>query len=71
MNCKETTRLDMPDIGFDDIEDGTSVMQPHWPLPPAPIPTDTRRDWVSEGCVCVALLSLATTIISLILLKGK
>ena len=71
MKFKEPTRPDTPDIGFDDTEGGTSDMQPHWPLPPAPIPKDSRHDWVSEGCVCVALLSLATTIISLILLKGK
>ena len=74
MNCKETTRLDTSDIetGFDDIGGGLAPRPPYRPAPPLPDPYDGRTEWlVSEGCVGVALLSLATTIISLILLKGK
>ncbi len=44
---------------------------PFPPWPPAPPPRDDGHDWVSEGCVGVALLSLATTVISLLMLKGK
>ena len=74
MNCKETTRMDTSDIetGFDDIGGGLAPLPPYSPVPPLPDPYDGRTErLVSEGCVGVALLSLATTIISLILLKGK
>ena len=73
MNCKEPTRLDMPDIGTmpDDSGREPAPCPPVRPVPPLPFPDEGVRDWVSEGCVCVALLSLATTVISLIMLKGK
>ena len=74
MNYKEKTQMDMPDIDIIGDEGGEETLPwPHRPpVRPIPSPMDGgRNSRVTEGCVCIALLSLATTVISLLILKAK
>ena len=73
MNYTEKTQMDMPDIdiigdeGGEENEPWPQHRPPVRPIPPIP-PINSR---VVEGCVCIALLSLTSTVISLLMLKGK
>ena len=73
MNYKEKTQMNMPDIDIIGGEGGVeNDPWTHPPIRPIPSPMDGgRNSHVTEGCVCVALLSLATTVISLLMLKAK
>ncbi|MBQ7651600.1 MAG: hypothetical protein IJS15_11615 [Victivallales bacterium] len=64
MNNEKTT--DKPENG---VSGGDTTGKPKIICEPIPIPPD-RHGWlISEGCLAVALLSLATTVISLTMLR--
>lgn len=65
MNYEEKMQMDMPDMDIIGDEDLPLPQRP----PVRPIPPINSR--VVEGCVCIALLSLTSTVISLLMLKGK
>ena len=74
MNYREKTQMDMPDIDYwgDEGDGETSPWPNRPPVMPTPDPMDEGRDArLNEGCICIALLSLSTTVISLLMLKGK
>ena len=70
---EEKMQMDMPDIDIIGDESGEeNAPCPHPPVKPIPSPMDDgRNSHVTEGCVCIALLSLTTTVISLLMLKAK
>ena len=63
MNDEKTT--DKPESGGS----GDTTGKPKIICEPIPIPPDRHAWLISEGCLAVALLSLATTVITLTMLK--
>ena len=63
MNDEKTT--DKPENGGS----GDTTGKPKIICEPIPIPPDRHAWLISEGCLAVALLSLATTVITLTMLR--
>ncbi len=66
MNDEKTT--DKPENGG---SSGDTTGKPKIVCEPIPIPPDRHAWLISEGCLAVALLSIATTVISLTMLRVK
>ena len=64
MNDEKTT--DKPENGG---SSGDTTGKPKIVCEPIPIPPDRHAWLISEGCLAVALLSLATTVITLTMLR--
>ena len=66
MNDEKTT--DKPENGG---SSGDTTGKPKIVCEPIPIPPDRHAWLISEGCLAVTLLSIATTVISLTMLRVK